>query len=98
MDIPSEATDTEKRMCLNKIPFVTMMLAYKFIAKRKFGGKPMSDDARPYKCPFCKNFHISSKPIIKQESSPEYLEKLLKNQGFDGDFAARFINHTTKSK
>lgn len=98
MSIPTEATDTEKRMCVNKIRFITLMAAYTFVAKRKVAGKPMNEAARPYKCPFCKGFHLSSKPEIKQEPSPEYLAKVLQRQGFDADFAQRFIAHTTGSK
>ena len=29
---------------------------------------------------------------------PEYLAKILKLQGFDGDFAERFVNHASGSK
>jgi hypothetical protein len=74
-----------------------MLDAYRFIEKRKLSDKPLKDSARPYKCPFCKEFHLSSKPVIKQESSPEYLTKVLRRQGFDVDFSKRFINHTTSS-
>lgn len=85
-------------MCLNKVRFETILEVYRFIARRKREGRPLNDTARPYKCPFCKKLHISSKPVIKQESSPEYLAKILKLQGFDGDFAERFINHASGSR
>ena len=97
MSIPTEATDTEKRMCVNKVRFRSILDAYRFVERRKVVGKPMNESSRPYKCPFCKEFHLSSKPVIKQESSPEYLAKVLQRQGFDADFSKRFINHTINS-
>lgn len=97
MNIPSEPTDTEKRMCRNKSIFKTLLDAYGFIEKRKVQGKPLKESIRPYKCPFCKKYHLSSKEKYISESNPDYLVKVLNRQGFGGDFADRFVKKLINS-
>ena len=93
MSIPAEATDTEKRMCRNKVAFDTILEAYRFIERRKRNNKPMSDNSRTYKCPFCKKLHLTTKPKEEKTTSNEYCQKVLVLQGFDALFSERFISH-----
>lgn len=67
-----------------------MVEAYKSIILQKEYYKD-NREKRVYKCPVCKQFHITTAEKRKADLPDSYIVQLLKNSGFDEDTANRYL-------